>query len=102
MFPKHDENLGCFVRVHEDGPFQSLVLATNAVGETPHILLASSWYATLELALEDLTFVMYVRYSQWRGHQYSGKEEWLESVKADWQMTQVVNSLGGSHVSAEG
>ena len=101
MFPRHDDNLGCFIRARQDGTCQSVILGTNAMGGTPHLLLASSWYPTIVEALEDLTFVMHQRSSQRRGNQSPDREDWLQSVRADWLMTQEINNLRGSNASAE-
>ena len=90
MFPLHDDNLRLYLIVHDNGTYRSDILVLTASGEIDRQLLESSWCATAELALEDLTFIQYRRYNLFRGKTLCTRQEWLHSLAADWQETQTM------------
>ena len=90
MFPRHDDNLRLYVIGHENGIYRSDILVLSVNGEMQQQLLASSWCATAELALEDLTFIQHRRHHTFRGMTPWIRQEWLQSLAGDWQETQMM------------
>ena len=96
MFPHHDDNIGIYNFAHQNGSYRTYIIAKSADGETEHHLLVSSPCATVESALEDMTYLQQQRFYSVRHSQPYGKQEWLRMVRENWQATQQLNNFGGS------
>ena len=99
MFPRHNEHMGSYVACRQNGTYRSVILVKKDNGEIERELLTSCSCATMELALEEMTFIQQQRYARVLRVQPDNRQGWLQSLREDWQTTQQLSSLGGSSAS---
>ena len=82
MFPRHNDRLAPYVISFENGTstYQAVILALKPNDETERRLLAGAECATFELALEDLSAVMYQRYRSFKGRPWD-RQAWIQSLR---------------------